>query len=184
MVLEQEKIVSNTKKYFDSLSKLGIETEKLITYLGDDLIKSSAYATNNMPNVFEGGLIDFSLNVTKNLVSLNGILPDDKKIEKNTLVKVGLLFSIGKAKLYIPNKSEWHVKNQGQVYTYDESLVSMRIGQRSLYYCLINGIHLTEEEAQAIVYHDIDDDKMVKGYSSNLSRLLKMAIELTVIEKK
>ena len=183
MSLEKEKIVSNTKKYFETLTKIGVDTEKLTTFLGIELATAPAFATNNMPNVFEGGLIDFTLNVTKHLIELNTLLPEIKRINKDSLIKVGLLHSIGKAKLYTTNVPEWKAK-KGVLYEYNNALASMRIGQRSLYYSMSNGIVLTEEEAQAIVFSDINDDDMVKGFSSNLSKLLKLAIELTIIEKQ
>jgi hypothetical protein len=42
MPLEQEKIVANTKKYFDTTTKLGFMTEDLIKFLGESFIKAPA----------------------------------------------------------------------------------------------------------------------------------------------
>ena len=183
MSLEKEKIVANAKKYFETATKLGFMNDELTSFLGEAFIMAPAFASNNMPNAFEGGLIDFTLNVTKHLIELNSLLPEIKRINKDSLIKVGLLYSIGKAKLYTTNVPEWKLK-KGILYEYNNELTSMRIGQRSLYYSMSNGIFLTEEEAQAIMFSDINDDDMVKGFSSNLSKLLKLAIELTIIEKQ
>ena len=178
MSLEKEKIISNTKKFFDTATKAGFMNDGLITTLGQDFMS----APDNTHSE-EGSLIDTILNVTKNLVKINDLLPETKRFDKPSLLKVGLLHQIGKAKLFIPNPSDWH-KKQGKIYDYDKSLVSMRIGQRSLYYAMSNGVTFTEEEAQSLLFYDVDcDDRMVQFYSSKLCRMLKMAIELTSIEK-
>jgi len=186
MSLDREKIVLNTKKYFETGKKYGFITDELVTFLGEPFISAPAFSNTSMPNSFEGGLIDFSLNVTKNLVKLNNLLSDSKKINELSLIKVGLLHQIGKTNLFKPNTSEWHIKNKGELFCFNNELISMRVGQRSLFYAMSNGVTLSEEEAQAILFYDVDDneDKMSKYYSGSLCKLLKMAIELTLIEKK
>ena len=178
MPLEKEKIIANTKKFFDTATKSGFMNDSLMATLGQEFIS----APDNTHSE-EGSLIDTILNITKNMVRLNDLLPESKKIDKTSLVKVGLLYQIGKAKLFVPNPSEWH-KKQGKIYDYNKSLVSMRIGQRSLYYAMSNGIAFSENETQALMFYDVDcDDRMAQFYSSDLTRILKMAIELTMIEK-
>lgn len=183
MSIDQETIIKNTKKYFESLEKIGINSEKLITFLGEDFITAPAFPTTDNPNCFSGGLIDFVLTVTKKMIVSNDNLPENKKFDKNSLIKIGLLYSIGKYRLYKLKNSDWHIK-QGIIYEYDSTLVSMRIGQRSLYIAMSNDINFSEEEAQAIIFHDVLDDKMVNYFPSKLTRMLKSAIELTFIEKK
>ena len=89
--------------------------------------------------------------------------------------------------LYKPNKSEWHIKNQGKMYEFNEELTSMSIGERSIYYMMIyqNGDMLNDIEYQAIINYDKPQtDKMSEWHTSTLGEILKMAIKLAIIEEK
>ena len=122
MSLEKEKIVSNTKKYFDTATNLGFMNDDLTSFLGEDFIKAPASSMSDFHNAFEGGLIDHLLNVAKYAVIINKSLPEDERVDQNSLVKVCLLHQIGKAKLYKPCESEWHRKNQGKMYEFNSDL--------------------------------------------------------------
>lgn len=175
MSLDQTKIVANTKKYFDTATKLGFMTDELTSFLGKDFMTAPASTTTSLHNAFEGGLIDHLLNVTKYAVMFNNALPENEKVDQNSLIKVCLLHQIGKAKLYLPNDSEWHKKNLGKMYNFNEELTSMRVSDRSAIYALSNGVKLSEEEFQAIIMFDREDDKMAEYHNSRIGDLLKMA---------
>ena len=180
MSLEKERIVSNTKKYIDTATKLGFINDDLLNFLGDDFITAPASTMESLHNAFEGGLIEHLLNVAKYAVLINKSLPEDEKVDQNSLVKVCLLHQIGKAKLYKPCESEWHRKNQGKMYEFNEGLISMRIGERSIYYATKYGINLTEEEYVAILNFDKSDDKMAEYHNSKVGELLKMGNILAI----
>jgi hypothetical protein len=180
MPLEQEKIVSNTKKYFDTANKLGFMTEELMSFLGEDFIKAPSSSVSMYNNAFEGGLIDHLLNTAKYAVLINKSLPVDEQVDQNSLVKVCLLHQIGKAKLYKPCESEWHRKNQGKMYVFNEDLTSMRIGERSIYYATKFGVSLSEEEYAAILNFDKTDDKMSEYHNTMTGDLLKMGSTLAI----
>jgi hypothetical protein len=131
-------------------------------------------------NAFEGGLIDHLLRVANYAIRINNSLPDDEKVDQNSLLKVCLLHGIGKAKLYTPCTSEWHRKNQGKMYEFTKDLVSMRVSERSLYYALSHGIQITEEEFSAIIFFDKIDDRMSDYHNSMLGELLKMGSILAI----
>jgi hypothetical protein len=180
MVLEQERIVANTKKYFDTATKLGFMNEGLMTFLGEEFIKAPASSMADFHNAFEGGLIEHLLNVAKYAVLINKSLPEDEQVKQNSLVKVCLLHQIGKAKLYKPCESEWHRKNQGKMYEFNDELTSMRVGERSIFYATANGITLTDEEYIAILNFDKTDDKMSEYHNSMVGELLKMGSVLAI----
>lgn len=180
MSLEKERIVSNTKKYIDTATKLEFMTNELLAFLGDDFIKAPASTMESLHNAFEGGLIEHSLNVAKYAVLINKSLPDDEKVDQNSLVKVCLLHQIGKAKLYKPCESEWHRKNQGKMYEFNDGVISMRVGERSIYYATKYGVKLTEEEYVGILNHDKNDDKMAEYHNSKVGELLKMGNVLAI----
>jgi hypothetical protein len=186
MSLKPEQIVKNTKKYFQTAQEHGFMNDDLMKNLGEEFIKAPASTMKDLHNAFEGGLIDHLLRVTKFAVSINdSVLPDNLKLDKKTIIKVCFLYQIGKANLYVPCTSEWHRTNQGKMYEFNNDLLSMRIGERSVYYVLGNNIPLTEEEYQAIINHDKDDsDKQSKYHTSMLGTILKMANELAIAEEK
>ena len=175
MALEQERIVANTKKYFDTATKLGFMNDELTTFLGEDFIKAPATNMADFHNAFEGGLIEHLLNVAKYAVLINKSLPEDEKVDQNSLVKVCLLHQIGKANLYKPCESEWHRKNQGKMYEFNGEISSMRVGERSIHYAMSNGVSFTEEEFSAILNFDKNDDKMAEYHNSTVGDLLKTA---------
>jgi hypothetical protein len=180
MSLEKEKIVTNTKKYFETATKLGFMNEELMSFLGEAFIKAPASSISSFHNAFEGGLIDHLLRVAAYAVKINNTLSDDEKVNQNSLLKVCLLHQIGKANLYTPCTSEWHRKNQGKMYEFNQDLVSMRVGERSVYYAVSHGISLTEEEYSSILNFDKNDDKMSDYHNSMVGDLLKMGSILAI----
>ena len=183
-MLTEEKILKNTEKYFTTAEKYGFMTDELMEFLGQDFIKAPASTATNLHNAFNGGLIAHSLLVTKYGVSLNAVLPESLKLETAQLIKVCLLHQIGKARLYKPLNSKWH-NDRGIMYEFNEDLVSMRIGERSVHYATSNGVTFTEGEYQAILNHDKDDsDKQAKWHSTTLAVILRQANELAILEEK
>jgi hypothetical protein len=181
----KEKIVKNNEKFNKTNETYNILTKELLDYLGEDLYFSPASNMESMYNAFPGGLVDYILKVTKYGINLNDILPNTQKVDKTSIIKVCFLHQLGKVRLYKPCESEWHRKNQGKMYEFNEDLVSMRVSERSAYYTMKFGVDLTEEEYQSIVNYDkTDDDKQSKWYGSTLSTILRMANELAIIECK
>ena len=66
------------------------------------------------------------------------------------------------------------------MYEFNEDIVSMRVGERSAYYVLSNGINLTEEEYIAITFFDKVDDRMSDFHNSMVGELLKMGSVLAI----
>jgi len=184
MSLTKEKVIKNFKKFYSTGEKYGFLTEDLKEFLGEDLMSAPATDKLDLNNAFEGGLIDHTLLVTKYAVSINGILPEALKVDLTSLIKVCCLHQIGKARLFTPCESEWHRENQGKMYEYNEDLISMRVGERSVSYALSNGVELNEAEFQAIINFDKGFDKMAKWHSTMLGTILKQANELAIKEEK
>jgi hypothetical protein len=180
MAIDQTKIVANTKKYFETAFKNGFMNDELMKFLGEDFIKAPASSMADYHNAFEGGLIDHLLKVANYAVRINNALPEDERVEQQSLLKVCLLHGIGKSKLYKPCTSEWHRKNQGKMYEFNDDLVSMRPSERSVYYALSHGIQLTEQEYSAIIFFDKVDDRMSDYHNSMVGELLKMGSVLAI----
>ena len=183
-MLKPEQIVKNTRKYFQTTQDLGVMPESLMSFLGEAFIKAPASTMKSLHNAFEGGLIDHLLNVTKYAVNFNNALSEDERVDQKSLVKVCLLHQIGKAHMYKPCESDWHRTNQGKMYEFNDSDVSMRVSDRSIYYLLSHGVKLTEEEFGAIAMFDRGDDKMAEYHNSTLGDILKAASLFAIKNEK
>ena len=181
----KDKILKNKEIFLEKNKLYGILTKELLDFLGEDFMTAPASSMTSLHNAFPGGLIDHILKTTKYAIGINKLLPQNIEVEAHSIVKICFLHQIGKTFLYKWNESEWHRKNQGKMYEYNEELVSLKIGERSVYYSLKYGVELTEEEYQAIINYDkSDDDKQSKWYGCTLSTILKQANELAIIEEK
>ena len=181
----KDKILKNKEKFLETNIKYEIFNEELLKFLGEDIITAPASTMTSLHNAFPGGLVDHILKTTKYAVGLNALLPKNLQVDIKSLIKVCFLHQIGKTFLYKWNESEWHRNNQGKMYEFNEELVSMRVGERSIYYATKYGLSLTEEEYQAIINYDkTDDDKQAKWYGGVLSTILKQSNELAIMEEK
>ena len=184
MALTPERIAANTRKYFETTKKINAMNDALMGFLGENFIKAPASNMRDYHNAFEGGLIEHLLKVTSYAVMVNKSLPEAEQVNHDSLLKVCLLHQIGKANLFKPCTSKWHIENQGRMYEFNEELTSMRVSERSLYYIAKHGIELTEEEFSAISNFDKTDDKQAELHNSMLGELLKMGSTLAIKNEK
>lgn len=132
----------------------------------------------------ESGLLEHSCNVAENLLKIKQALAP--QINDESCVIVALLHDLGKAGMpgnpqYIKNEPTERQKQYGYSpgvpYRFNNDLTYLSVPVRSLYLAL-QYIQLTEEEAQAIVYHDgqyIDDNHSVAAKEAPLTLLLQYA---------
>jgi hypothetical protein len=181
-----KKQLSKNKKIFEMTNeKYHVYTNKLIEFLGESLFTSPASTMLSLHNAFEGGLLDHLIRVAKYAAMFNEMLPEKMRSPKESILKVSFLCDIGKIFQYKPCESKWHRENQGKMYEFIEENVSMKVGERSLFYALSNGVTLNESEAQAILNFEKDgEDKMVKWHSTPLTKILKTAVEFAIMEEK
>jgi 23S rRNA maturation-related 3'-5' exoribonuclease YhaM len=165
--IDKTRIMANAKKYFETAQKAGFMTDELMEFLGEDFI--AAPASTEYFNNFEGGLIEHILRTTAYAVKFNNSLPEDEKVEQNSLLKVCLLHQIGKAKMFVPCESEWHRKNLNRTYDFKKDSTPMRVGERSVFYAINHGVTFTEEEFKVMLLFDNESSQTVLG------DLLKMA---------
>lgn len=132
----------------------------------------------------EGGLLKHSVHVAETLLKVKNTLAP--QIEDESCVIVGLLHDLGKVGMpnnpqYLVNEPTPRQKQWGYPastpYKFNTNLVYLSVPVRSLY-LIGDKIHLTEEEAQAIIYHDgqyVDDNKSVATREEKLTLLLQYA---------
>lgn len=177
--------MNNEQTYKNAYAKYAVGNDQLLSNLGSELFNSPASTMTSLHNAFEGGLVDHLLRVAKFAVKINtSVTPEEMRQDLNSVIRVALLSEIGKVGLYKPCESEWHKKNQGKMYEFVENKVSMRVGQKSIYYINQAGIKLLENEFQAILGHDTPTDDMMKWHAETLTVILRQAIEWAIIEEK
>ena len=184
-MLSKEQIEKNKTKLIDTSEKYGVMTPSLMEFLSDDLFVAPASTSLDMYGAYPGGLLEHLFVASKYAVKINSILPENLQQEVSSILKCTILSQIGKTFLFKPNESEWHRTKLGKMYEFNDQLVSMRVGERSAFYCLQHGVQLTEEEYQTIVNSDKgDNDLQSKYHSTPLAQIVKQGFELAIFEQK
>ena len=132
----------------------------------------------------ESGLLEHSVNVAEILIQLKNTLYPI--IEDESCAIVALLHDLGKVgmpnqPLYLKNQPTENQRRAGYgptyPYSYNNGLTYLSVPIRSLYLALPY-LTLTEEETQAIAYHDgqyVDDNRSVAKNENPLTLLLQYA---------
>ena len=160
-MLNKEQIENNKKKLLETSEKYDVLTSDLLKFLGDDLFTSPASTTLDMYGAYPGGLIEHVFTASKYAVKVNSILPENLQQPINSILKCTILSQIGKVFLFVPNESEWHRNKLGKMYEFNDDLVSMRVGERSAYYCSLHGVKLNEEEYQSHISYIKSEEKLL-----------------------
>ena len=156
----------------------------LIDFLETKTAWLTAPASTRFHLCRESGLLEHSVNVAETLLRLKDTLYP--LIEDESCVIVALLHDLGKAGTpegaqYLKNEPTERQKQYGYgatyPYSFNKDLTYFSVPIRSLYLAL-PFIKLSEEEAQAIVYHDgqyVDDNRSVAKNERPLTLLLQYA---------
>lgn len=184
-MISKEQIEKNKSKLIETSEKYGVLSTPLLEFLGEDLFVAPASTSLDMYGAYPGGLLEHIFVASKYAVKINSILPESLQQDISSLLKCTILSQIGKVFLFKPNESEWHRNKLGKMYEFSDDLVSMKVGERSAYYCSKYGVSLSEEEYQTIVNSDKgDDDLQSKYHSTPLAQIVKQGFELAIFEQK
>jgi hypothetical protein len=185
MELNKALLERNIKTFEDANIKYGIFTKELLEFLGQDFFLAPASPLKEMYSAIPGGLLNHTIKVAKYAVLINNAFPENMRVELESLMKVAFICQIGKTFAFKPCESEWHRTNMGKMYEYSEDITAMKIGERSLFYAMTHGVKFSDEEAQAIFNYDKpEDDKQSRHYTELIGSILKMAIQMAIIEEK
>lgn len=152
------------------------EVERFLKFLETETNWLIAPASVRHHSNMKGGLISHSVLTTKTLLEMRQTMAPH--FSEETCAIVGLFHDVGK--VGAPGQPFYVLKRNkaGQEYfTINEDLVAMGMGVRSLYLCA-GALSLSDEEAQAICYHDgqyIADNLSVKNKERPLTLLLHFA---------
>jgi hypothetical protein len=174
-----EKFIAIVKKYFT-----GERLERLLhmyseSELGINLAVSPASGNAGYHNCYTGGYIDHIFNVCRNALKVKAMfieLGGKPDFTDEELIFCALHHDIGKLGTkgkphYIPNDSDWHVKNKGAMYKTNTDNVYMTITDRTFFTLQDYGVKLSEAEYFGIKLtdglYDEDNQKYLKVFDSS-----------------
>lgn len=165
--LTAEQMLENVNKFYEYIDKYitGQRRDQLKNFyksIEQTLVDSPASTKETHHNCFPGGYLDHVLRVTEMALVIDRVW--DKFGQKKNYTLEELVFScinhdLGKLgtneePFYIPNDSEWHIKNQGAHYKYNTKMIHMRYSDRSLFDLQKAGISMSQNEYLTIKLHD------------------------------
>tara|TARA_Y100000389_G_C17430568_1_gene502303 strand:- start:381 stop:1028 length:648 start_codon:yes stop_codon:yes gene_type:complete len=136
----------NYNKFIKAVESLftGERLEKLLHMysmdeLGPNLMLQPASSNIGYHNAYDGGYIDHIMNVVNNSIRMMKLYEDvGGKIDftRDELLFAAFHHDLGKLGKkgvlnYLPNPSEWHIKNQGKIYTNNPDLPYMDLTDRT-----------------------------------------------------
>ena len=181
-----DKFIQIVKKYFK-----GERLEKLLNMyseseLGGNLTLSPASGNAGYHNAYPGGYIDHIFNVCKNALKVKELfiqLGGKPDFTDEELIFCALHHDLGKLGTkenlhYIPNDSEWHVKNRGDFYKKNTEDVFMTLTDRTMFTLQNSGITYSESEYFGMKLtdglYDEDNEKYLKVYDINKRMRFKL----------
>ena len=176
------------KERYEALKAKVINRKEKFAELMKFIEEETAYLTTPASTKFhlcrERGLLEHSVNVAENLLKIKAVLAPE--ISDESCVIVALLHDLGKAGMpgqpqYIKNDPSPKQKAYGYPattpYRFNKELLYLSVPIRGLYLAA-SRFPLTEEEVQAIVYHDgqyVEDNRSVATNETPLTLLLQYA---------
>ena len=198
-----DKFIQILKKYFT-----GERLEKLLHMysdgeLGGNLIISPASGNGGYHNCYPGGYLDHIFNVCRNAFKVKDLFiaqGGKPSFTDEEMIFAALHHDLGKLGTkenlhYIPNDSEWHVKNRGDYYKRNTIDSFMTLTDRTMFTLQQYGVKYNETEYFAMKLtdglYDEDNEKYLKQFDpkkairSNLPHILHWADHMsTVIESQ
>tara|TARA_R110001632_G_scaffold40758_3_gene102187 strand:- start:558 stop:1205 length:648 start_codon:yes stop_codon:yes gene_type:complete len=156
-----KQLEENYNKFISAVKSLftGERLEKLLHMysmgeLGPNLMLQPASGNIGYHNAYDGGYIDHIMNVVNNSIRMMKLYEDvGGKIDftRDELLFAAFHHDLGKLGKkgvlnYLPNKSEWHVKNQGKIYTNNPKLPFMDLTDRTFLTLSDYGLKHTSNE--------------------------------------
>lgn len=173
---------------YEALKALVVDREaqfdKLIAFMENETTWLTSPASTKYHLCEEGGLLEHSVNVAESMLKIRKVLAPE--ISEESCVIVSLLHDLGKVGMpgnpqYLINEPTEKQQKYGYKpdapYRFNKDLTYLSVPIRSLYLASKH-IELTEQEVQAIVYHDgqyVDDNRSVATHEEPLALLLQYA---------
>ena len=167
--------IENVDENYEKLKEMVVERKigfiRFIEFLENKTTWLSSPASTKYHLNVEKGLLIHSVGVTYNLLEIKATLMPH--LREEACIICGLFHDVGK--LGMPSKPLYIKGDSG--YYYNPETVPMGLAVRSLY-LVSKYIDLSDEEAQAVCYHDgqyIQENKIIAHKESPLTLLLHYA---------
>lgn len=156
------------------------EFRALMAYIEQETAYLTAPASTRYHLCREHGLLEHSINVAEHLLRIKAVLAPE--ISDESCVIVALLHDLGKAGMpgtpqYLSSEPSSGERASRSPYQFNRDLLYLSVPIRGLY-LVASRFPLTEEEVQAIVYHDgqyVEDNRSVAAREEKLTLLLQYA---------
>lgn len=166
-MLSAEQISTNLEQFYANIEKFISEpraTKLLGLYQSQEELLAFAPASSkaSFHNSFSGGYVDHVNRVVEAAIKVTTLWSEmgaTINFSMEELVFSAINHDLGKLGMfgkprYIPNDSEWHIKNQGVNYKPNAELPFLPVQDNSLFILQNEGIQLTVNEYIAIKIHD------------------------------
>ena len=166
-MLSAEQIQANLERFYANIEKFISEpraTKLLALYQSQEELLAFAPASSkaSFHNSFSGGYVDHVNRVVEAAIKVTTLWSEmgaTINFSMEELVFAALNHDLGKLGIggkprYIPNDSEWHVKNQGANYKPNSELPFLPVQDNSLFILQNEGIQMSINEYIAIKIHD------------------------------
>ena len=160
--------------------------KSMIESIGEEYITAPASGKNWYHGAYAGGYlvhVNTVVRLALKEMQMYKQLGGNIDFTEEELVFAALFHDLGKIgdgtkPNYLPQTSEWHIKNQGSIYINNPELDFMLIPDRSLYVLQKYGIQVSQKEYLAIKLHDGLFEEANKAYyiSYNPDSKLKTSI--------
>ena len=163
-MLTPEEVAQNWERFKALAEKTGDRAPAIVSMLeelDERLCLCPASAKVEYHGAFPGGLVDHSLRVLNNLLTLNRAF--GWRLSRESMVIGALFHDIGKVGLpgkgsendfYVEQTDSWRRDRLGEVYKYNDSMQYMSTPDRSVFVLQHYGIRLTAEEWLAVRLND------------------------------
>jgi hypothetical protein len=193
--LDETKLLENYETFIQFLKDnfSGERLEKMLLMYNEEnfgtvMTLAPVSPFHHFHNCFPGGyiqhlfnLLTASIGVQKTYEVLGGEIDYTEEelifsILHHDLGKLGSLEKDGTGgEYYVPQTSEWHIKNKGEVYKLNDNLQYFEVSQRALYLLQSFGIKFTWKEHLGIILAD-------GMYSESASKYLKVSFPGMVLK--
>ena len=194
-MLKAEQIQSNLEQFYSNIEQYIAEPRRsqllaLYNKQEDILALAPASSKASFHNSFPGGYVDHINRVVAAALAVSTVWmefgADTDTFTREELVFSAINHDLGKLGLdgkprYIPNDSEWHVKNQGANYKPNAELPFLPVQDNSLFILQSAGIQLSVNEYIAIKIHDGLYDDGNKAYLISGQNESKLRSSLALI---
>jgi hypothetical protein len=194
MTLNEEQLLSNWQQFLGYIEKYitGERKQRLLDFYNKFEERFILLPASHKPqyhNCFPGGYVEHVNRVIDAAIEIDKVW---RQFEvKNTYTLEEVVFSalnhdLGKFGSFeheavLPNPSEWHVKNRGEIYTFNTQLDYMTVPDRGLWLLNQLGIEISKNEYLAIKLHDGLYDEANKPYLMSWAPETKLRTSLPYI---